>query len=179
MQRKLILGAVLALLLAMATVPLAFADDGTRGDDDHDGDDVRILTVTTRTLQEAQVDAPPSGVSVGDRFVFSETVFRRDKEIGVTGADCVVVLFTPGSEPEEPEAFTIHCVATASLPKGQITVQGLVDLTEPGPLTIAITGGTGAYRTAHGEVEEVMGESPGEDRLTFKLILGHDREHDD
>jgi hypothetical protein len=64
-------------------------------------------------------------------------------------------------------------VATASLPQGQITVQGLIDFTDPGPFTLAITGGTGAYRTARGEVE-VTEESPEVDRIRFKLILNGD-----
>jgi hypothetical protein len=164
MQNKLILGAILTLLLALASVPLALAGGGSGRDDD----DVRILHLTTRTVQEALVDAPPSGESVGDRFVFSDNVFRGDEQVGVGGVDCVLVRFE-----SEPEAATAHCVATLSLPKGQITAQGLIDFTAPGPFALAITGGTGAYRTAHGEVE-VTEESPEVDRLKLTLILGDD-----
>ena len=83
MHRKLIVGAVLALVVAVASVPLAFADEGPGGDDGHDGD-VTVLKVTTRVLQEADVDVPPSGESVGDRFVFSDEVFKGDKKVGMT-----------------------------------------------------------------------------------------------
>lgn len=50
-----------------------------------------------------------------------------------------------------------QCVATLSLPEGQLTAQGLATLAEPGdhPVTLAITGGTGAYRTAHGQIRVV------------------------
>ena len=176
MHRKLIVGAVLTLVLAVASVPLAFADEGPRGDD-HDGE-VTVLKLTTRVLQEAGVDAPPAGDSVGDRFVFSDTVYKGDKEIGMGGVDCVVVLFKPGPTPDEPEAITTLCVATLSLPKGQITVQGLIDFTEPGAFTLAVTGGTRAYRTAHGEVK-ITEVSEEEDQLTLKLILNDDKDDKD
>jgi hypothetical protein len=58
-----------------------------------------------------------------------------------------------------------------SLPKGQITVQGLVDRTGPVPIKLAITGGTGAYRTALGELETSGPNDQGDERLTLKLIL--------
>jgi hypothetical protein len=44
-------------------------------------------------------------------------------------------------------------MGSLSLGKGQITVRGLVDRTGPVPVTIAITGGTGTHRTAHGELQ--------------------------
>ncbi len=170
MRKKIILGAILAVLLAIAGVPLAFAGGDDNGDDNDDGD-VRTLQLTATTLQEAEIDLGTSGFTIGDRFVESQNLFRGDERVGVGGIDCVLVAFRPGPDPAgEPEAATAQCVATASLPQGQITVQGLIDVTEPGPFTLAITGGTGAYRTAHGEVE-VTEESPEVDRITLKLIL--------
>jgi hypothetical protein len=169
MRRKIILGAILVLLLAIAGVPLAFAG-GDDNDDDNDDGDVRTLQLTARTIEEAEIDVGASGFSVGDRFIESQNLFRGDERVGLGGIDCVLVVFRPGPDPEgEPEAATVHCVATASLPQGQITVQGLIDFTDPGPFTLAITGGTGAYRTAHGEVE--VTETPEIDRITLKLIL--------
>jgi hypothetical protein len=172
MRRKIILGAILAVLLAIAGVPLAFAGGDDNGDDN--GDDVRTLRLTATSLQEAEIDLGASGFSIGDRFVESQNLFRDDERVGVGGIDCVLVVFRPGPDPAgEPEAATAQCVATASLPQGQITVQGLIDFTDPGPFTLAITGGTGAYRTAHGEVE-VTEESPEFERIRFKLILNGD-----
>ena len=51
-------------------------------------------------------------------------------------------------------AFTAHCVATLRLRGGQITLQGLVPFSETdmGPFTVAVTGGTGAYRGVSGEM---------------------------
>jgi hypothetical protein len=46
-----------------------------------------------------------------------------------------------------------NCIATVRLPDGQITLQGLVTFGEEAGngFDVAITGGTGAYRTAHGQ----------------------------
>ena len=54
---------------------------------------------------------------------------------------------------------------------GQLTAQGLATLTEtsPQPFTLAITGGTGAYRTAHGQLQ-VAQVSETESRYTLTVI---------
>jgi allene oxide cyclase-like protein len=52
------------------------------------------------------------------------------------------------------DVLTFHCVATLRLHKGQITLQGLIDVQgedDSGPFTVAITAGTGAFRGAGGE----------------------------
>jgi hypothetical protein len=63
-------------------------------------------------------------------------------------------------------------VVTVSLPEGQLTAQGLATVTEtsPQPFTLAITGGTGAYRTAHGQLQ-VAPASETERHYTLTLIL--------
>jgi hypothetical protein len=169
MRSKLMLGAMLAVLLAVASASLAFAG----GSGHEDNGRVRTLHVTLQHRgQEAQLDLGASGPSIGDRFIFSGNLVRNGKRVGVGAGDCVLVLFTPGPDPEgEPEAATDQCVATLSLPKGQITVQGLIDRTGPVPIRLAITGGTGAYRTAHGELETSGPNEQGNERLTLRLIL--------
>ena len=100
--------------------------------------------------QEAQLDLGASGPSIGDRFIFSGNLVRNGKQVGVGAGDCVTVLFTPGPDPQgEPEAATDQCTATVSLPKGQITAQGLVDRTGPVRLGWPSPSATGFYRTAH------------------------------
>jgi Allene oxide cyclase barrel like domain len=170
MQRKLIAGAVLALLLAMTSVSFAFAGGDSRGDTN--GGKVRVLHVTLKNSQETDLDLGASGPSVGDRFSVFGELFRNDRRGGVAGYECVTLLFTPGSDPAgPPAAATDQCTGSLSLPKGQITVQGLVDRTGPVPVTIAITGGTGAYRTAHGELQTSGPNEQGDEPLTLKLIL--------
>jgi hypothetical protein len=170
LKAKLILGAILALLLAATSVSLAFASGDPKGNTN--GDKVRVLHVTLKNSQETPLDLGTPGPSVGDRFIVFGDLFRNDKRVGAGGYECVTMLFTPGPDPAgEPEAATDQCVATLSLAKGQITVQGLVDRTGPVPVTLAITGGTGAYRTAHGELQTSGPNEQGDEPLTLKLIL--------
>ena len=63
-----------------------------------------------------------------------------------------------------------------SLRRGQITLQGLVEaqsLSDPGPFTLAITGGTGEYRGASGEA--VVRRGPGV--AVYKLRLDSAKKH--
>jgi hypothetical protein len=170
MQRKLIAGAVLALLLALTSVSFAFAGSDPKGDTN--GAKVRVLHVTLKNSQETDLDLGASGPSVGDRFSVFGELFRNDKRVGVAGYECVTLLFRPGPDPADPPvAATDQCTGSLSVPNGQITVQGLVDRTGPVPVTIAITGGTGAYRTAHGELQTSGPNEQGDEPLTLKLIL--------
>jgi hypothetical protein len=76
-----------------------------------------------------------------------------------------------GDRPLTARRATFHCVATLSLADGQLTSQGLVTFTEaPEPrFRIAVTGGTGAYRTAHGEVA-VLETAAGRNDVTVTVI---------
>jgi hypothetical protein len=160
----------LAALLAVASASLAFAGGG--GNRDHDGDNVRTLHVTLTNTHETDFDLGASGPSVGDRFVVFGDVTQNGQRVGAGGYECSTLLFTPGADPAgAPQALTDRCAATLSLPRGQITGQGLVDRTGPLPVTLAITGGTGKYRTAHGELETSGPNEAGDEPLTLRLIL--------
>jgi hypothetical protein len=120
---------------------------------------------------ETDLDLGATGPSIGDRFIFSADVFRGDDRVGVAGGDCVTVRFRGTAT--QPQAFIDLCTASLSLRQGQITAQALIDRLGggPGPLALAITGGTGAYRTAHGQIETSGPNQAGIEPLTVRLIL--------
>ena len=121
---------------------------------------------------ETDLDLGGTGPSVGDRFSVFGDIYQDGERVGAGGYECVTLLFTPGPDPaSEPEALTDQCTASLSLADGQITAQGLVDRTGAVPVTIAITGGTGAYRTAHGELETSGPSEARNEPLTPRLIL--------
>ena len=96
----------------------------------------------------AYIDTGAPGPSIGDRLVFSAAIFDTDgQRIGRDGADCVIVRIDPTEPPARQQV--VQCTISVQLPDGQITVQGLGQGTEN---YFAITGGTGAYREARGEV---------------------------
>lgn len=159
MRKKLGLVAVLALLLSAAGGSLALAGDSS-GDDG-----TRTIHLTAKAVQETEVDVGEQGFGQGDYFVFGDDLFRDGEKVGTDGGTCTFVRV-------EEASATANCVVTLSLPKGQVTVQGLVTFAGEGdaaPFVVAVTGGTGAYRTAHGEVE--VDPNGDEERLTLKLIL--------
>jgi hypothetical protein len=167
MQRKLILSVMLAVLLGATCVSLAF------GGETPDGHKLRIVHLTLTNSQQTDFDLGAPGPSVGDRFIVFGDVVRSDGARGAGGYECVTMLFRPGPTPTaEPAALTDQCTGSFSLPEGQITAQGLVNRVGPIPITIAITGGTGAYRTAHGELETSGPNEAGDEPLTLRLILG-------
>jgi hypothetical protein len=171
MGRKFRLFAVLVLALTIAVVSLVPAATGQK----RDGKKVTTINLTTRTAQEAELDLGPTGFTVGDRFVFGDNVFRGGRQVGILGGECTLTRFEPSPLPEgqEPTSGTFNCVATVRLPKGLVTLQGLFTFSEQaGPsVEIPITGGTGAYRTAHGQATLTESEDEDEpDRLRLKLI---------
>jgi hypothetical protein len=157
MRKKLSLVTVLLLLLAVAAVVVASASARDEGENE--------FTLIGTVVEETDIDLGPTGDSQGDQFVFTDDLFKEGKHVGWNGGVCTVVRLVP------EVSASLQCVATFSLPEGQITVQGLVTFEfedAPAPLTVAITGGTDAYERAQGEltVEDV---SETETRYTFDL----------
>jgi hypothetical protein len=126
------------------------------------------LNLTTRTDQFAFVDQGGPGPTVGDQLVFSDTVYRNGTEFGTSTSTCVMAKVT---------ATTATCtqVVLFALPDGQLTLEGIAvgpnHPPKPGEeaaFTLAVTGGTGAYRTARGEADGVD-LSGGEERYTIRI----------
>jgi hypothetical protein len=96
----------------------------------------------------AFVDLGAPGPSIGDRLVFSAQIFdTANRQVGRDGADCLIVRLEPDETPDRQQV--VQCTISVQLPDGQLTVQGLAQGTDN---YFAITGGTGAYRKARGEV---------------------------
>jgi hypothetical protein len=115
-----------------------------------DGKDKKTLRLIARESQSEFLDLGTPGPSLGDQFVFSEVLFRRGRgEVGMSGGVCTVTEALPPYD-----VLTFQCVATLRLRRGQITLQGLIEVQgedDPGPFKVAITGGTGAFSGAGGE----------------------------
>jgi hypothetical protein len=166
MRKKLTLGGVVVLLLAVASVTVASASSSPRSSAARDDDDAEVIRLRGVTVDEAFLDLGAQGDSLGDQFVFNADLYRDDERVGIAGAHCTLVRL------EAAVSVSFQCLATAELPRGQITTQGLLTFseeTEGEPEVFAITGGTGRYRTAHGEVI-VREVSETEDHLTFRII---------
>jgi hypothetical protein len=136
-RRLCVLGAAISLAaLAVGVVGPAL---GSSGDDDKH----RTFRVTAVITELSFVDVGDQGASLGDEIVFSNKLLKGGKEVGHEGAVCTTVSL------ERQEA---QCIATFSFQGGQITAQALVRLGDPAPYAVAITGGTGKYEGAEGEI---------------------------
>jgi hypothetical protein len=163
-MRKVSLAAIAALVLAVVSVTLASASASSSATQTSVKKSTQVIHLVARNVQEASLDLGEPGDSLGDQFITSDNVFRDGKKVGQDGVVCTLVRLVPRV------SATLQCVATLSLLDGQVTAQGLPTFTDgPGSFILAITGGTGAYRTAHGQVK-ITEASPGVARLALFLI---------
>jgi allene oxide cyclase-like protein len=124
----------------------------------------KALRVVADQNQFEFIDLGPAGPSLGDEFVFSEILSIRGREVGTSGGVCTATAVTPPYE-----TTTFHCVATLDLGRGQVTLQGLIEIQgedDTSTFTVAITGGTGAFRGASGEA---VIRTVSETRTIYKL----------
>ena len=136
---------VSTLLIAVSVALAAASDDQDRGRDERPWKVLRFFERSAGDLAFVDLNAP--GPSIGDRLVFSNPLFdKHDRVIGRDAAECVIVRIDPTEPPDRQQI--VQCTISAQFADGQITVQGLAQGTEN---TFAVTGGTGIYRTAHGE----------------------------
>jgi Allene oxide cyclase len=155
-RKLLVLGSVMAIgAVGVATLlPSAgAADNGARW--------IRVKSVA---VEEQFVDVPPANESLGDQIVFSSRLRRSGKRVGDVSVVCTITAL---------RTETVQCVATASFASwfhggGQITVQGLL-FGEPERFTLPITGGSGAFVGAEGQVH-VRQVNPTLEILTFELL---------
>ncbi len=139
-MRKTIIGLAVAAGIAIsAAVPVLQAKGAESGYTDNGR---RHYTI--QTTGRSFVDLPPAGSSPGDRVAFDNPLYNRTntKHLGASQGECAQV-------GQAPNIF--HCSAVFVLPDGQITTTGIADFAKPSPV-VAITGGTGAYKTARGQV---------------------------
>ena len=133
---------------AFAVVALGVLFSGTAVASAHGGGKGTLRIVATE-IQSEFLDLGDTGPSLGDELIFSERLSVHGREVGVSGVVCTVTQAVPPYD-----VLTFHCVGTLSLRRGQITLQGLIEVQgedDPGPFSAAITGGTGAFRGAGGE----------------------------
>jgi hypothetical protein len=152
-KRLGVLGAAIAV--AALVVGVAIPAAGSSGDD-HQHQTIRVTAIVTE-LNLVAVSS--KGPSLGDEIVFAEKLLQGANQVGHEGAVCTTVSL---------QRHEAQCVATYSFGGGQITAQALITLGSKAPYAGAITGGTGNYEGAAGEVH-VSPVSDTKGILTFDL----------
>jgi allene oxide cyclase-like protein len=166
MGRKLALAAaavaVLAMIVAASLAPPAGSI--TTG---------RTIRVLLKNRQVSTVDLAPRGVSQGDLRVTHAPLYnpRETKRIGTFDAVCFV---TKPARTEDQSQIT-QCDYTIKLARGEISLQTINSRPALGEVTpsdvAAVTGGTGPYQNARGELHLPRPRGPQQKRLlTLHLI---------
>lgn len=100
------------------------------------------FTVVERALTDTTADTGPAGDSLGDVLAFANPIFdkRNTHKVGTDNGSCI----------RTAVGVSYECSWTTSLRGGSIVVSG--PFLDAGDSTFAVTGGTGAYRGASGQM---------------------------
>ena len=128
----------LAIALALVAVGVAAAAGSASGAKRH-----RTIHVIEHAKTDTVIDIGTPGDSTGDLLTFHNKVFNRhdNKKVGRDQGHCIRI---------SPRAGTWECYWTTFLKRGTIEVAG--PFSDKHDTDLAITGGTGKYKRARGQM---------------------------
>jgi hypothetical protein len=162
MRRVALTGAAVTLVLALAGVAGVAAASQAAEPSSHKA---RTLTFHVVFSPFAPIAAnnerdPNSPFALGDELVFHDQLYANGKRVGDDLGSCVITSLAP--------QLLANCSLVIRLPDGNLTGQ-FVAIQGPEPREIALTGGTGTYRSAGGEGTLVeFGNGTG--RMTLQVL---------
>jgi len=132
-MRQFLRGTTVAALGAAALLSISFVSPASAGEK---------IALVERASSDAVVDNAPTGDSAGDLLTFANQLYDADnaKVVGSDNGMCIRTAVGAAWE----------CIWTVTLEDGQITVEGPFYDTKDSVL--AVTGGTGEYANARGEM---------------------------
>ena len=104
---------------------------------------------------------PNSDFALGDELVFHDQLFAKGKQVGDDVGSCVIASITS-------QELAANCSLVIRLPDGNLTGQ-FIAIAGPAPREIALTGGTGRYRSAGGE-GTLVEFGNGNGRMTLQVL---------
>jgi Dirigent-like protein len=107
--------------------------------------ETKTLHLKAENRQAKMIDLAPPGASLGDEQVLSGTLARDDKPAGSFGVTCTWVGV-------RPKHIRERCDGWGALRGGTLSFSGMSRF-EANRQTWAITGGTGIYQAARGQIE--------------------------
>ena len=157
--------AVMALVVGAVSPALGSSSHGSASTSSGQADKqqtLRLIAVFTEFDPNIDVGAP--GFSLGDEVVFSGDLLRNGERVGRIGVVCTFV------STQNADRVEAQCPTTSILPDGQITTQGTI-VNRSLNFTLPITGGSGRYQGADGQVvsRDVSTPTPPQVELTFQL----------
>jgi len=143
MRRPLVFVFVASLLVILAA-SITFTTSHINAQAASTTQEDSIVHVVEHAITDTVVDVGPKGDSVGDLLPFANPVFDAadTKQVGTDNGNCIRTVVGTAYE----------CNWTTLLPGGQITVEGPY-YDSGADSMLAITGGTGIYKNAHGQMK--------------------------
>jgi Allene oxide cyclase barrel like domain len=162
MGKRLGLSAAVIAVMALVIGAVSQAWGLSRHGSGDSGRTIRVTAVFTEF--DPNIDVGAAGFSLGDEVVFSGNLLRNGEQVGRIG---VVCSFVSTANADRVEA---QCPTTSILPGGQITTQGTI-VNRSLNFTLPITGGSGRYQGAEGQVVSRDASTPTQPQveLTFQL----------
>lgn len=151
------IGGLTAIGLAVVGVGVWLAVDAP---DSQASSDPVTLVLDVKNDHVAKHDFGKPGMDVGDMDIFSDILSVDGKQVGYDGGACFFTNVTP----DKPMTY---CELTINLDDGQIFARSLTPHTLA-PFTMAITGGTGEYADARGELT-VSGVATPDEKYELRL----------
>lgn len=149
MKKPLIVAVGVATACALIVGPLALSQQ----------DDVTVVGPAPRVFdakeqQSKDRDLKPAGTSVGDEFMISQALSEGGVARGTADTTCSFVRIVRQDGQATPLAVSVQCIGVAKIGADVLTFQGLNSFTpnSPSQSRFVITGGTGAFADAAGEV---------------------------
>ena len=139
MRRFLLTATAAPAVVALGTGGVALAAQTGANSRAHHGN---RFTVVERAITDTVADIGKKGDSLGDQLAFGNPVYTADNKIKI-GNDL-------GNCVRTKVGVSWECSWTTVLPDGSITVAG--PFYDNSPSELAITGGTGRYAAARGEM---------------------------
>jgi hypothetical protein len=159
--RLRVLLVVLVMVLALGIIgvlgAVGSASPNNNNDDHHHRDDKgrTTLTVVGKNPENEVLDLGAQGPSQGDIRVTNAPLYNESGKERIGRFDLFCAITDPADEPSE-KAHMAECMATLTLPGGEISVQGVRSYPKlsglPSRGVEAISGGTGKYAGVQGEV---------------------------
>jgi hypothetical protein len=157
--------AVVALVVGAVSPALGSSSQGAAWTSSGHADEQQTIRVTAVFTEfDANIDVGAPGLSLGDEVVFAGNLLRNGEQVGRVGVVCTFV------STQNADRVEAQCPATATLPGGQITIQGVI-VNRALNWTLPITGGSGRYDRARGQVvsRDISTPTQPQVELTFHL----------
>ena len=158
MNRTIKLGAFLAFMSTLGLALTASASTTAGSSQSQDDRDSRTVQVIEHATTDTQVPSSPD--QTGSVLTFHNDVFDKTdvRKVGTDRGDCVRIA---------PAEGTWECRWTTFLNGGQITVEG--PFNDTSNTVLSITGGTGKYRSARGQMQLLSRNGGTEYDFVFQL----------